>query len=125
MGAPPDDTQSMHSDAAAHWGTLHICAATLDGWVVSELCAHLAGVRVTHAGMIALGTNEEMEHARLIDAAAVVVLLVSSDFARSKEHQAHATRALARRDAKTHVVPVLIRAFDYKSLPYGHLRMLP
>jgi hypothetical protein len=106
--------------------TVHICAAARDGRVVSALADHLPGVRVTHEGTITPGASIESARRELLDAADLIVLLVSADFASSPDHEAEALRALERENANAaRVVPILSRAFAWDSLPYAHLLAPP
>ena len=111
--------------------TIHVCAAEEDLAVVQSLekqlaRIHVPNVRVTHAGKILPGTQTEFEQRRMIDAANVIVLLLSADFLADREHAKEAAYALARHETgEVWVVPVLCRACLWQDLPYAALVRLP
>src|SRR5689334_7642441 len=102
MGAPPPSNgESAHTDekATTTGRTVHICAASEDEKMVDALRKHLTGVHVTHANDL-LFEDADTGRRRLIEAAAVIVVLVSADYVASPEHEADTALALARHDAK-------------------------
>ncbi|WP_437509278.1 SUMF1/EgtB/PvdO family nonheme iron enzyme [Sorangium sp. So ce1099] len=98
-----------------------------------ELVAHLAvlqhqGVlRAWHDREIEAGAHWEAEVREHLEAAQLILLLVSADFIASPScWDAEMDRAMARHAAgSTRVIPILIRACDWKGAPFGHLSALP
>src|SRR5262245_2398040 len=85
MGVAPASAaeRTDNGKAATASRTVHICAASEDDKIVDALRKHLAGVHVTHAGDLLLGEDESAGRRKLIEAAAVIVLLVSADYVAS------------------------------------------
>jgi nucleoside phosphorylase len=99
-----------------------------------ELEAHLAALKRTgvirgwHDRRIAPGATWKGEIDKNLDAAALVLLLVSADFLASDYcFDVEMGRALERqRQGKTHLVPVILRACDWTTVPsLGKLQALP
>lgn len=98
-----------------------------------QLEKHLASLR--HEGLIASwhdrcilpGGHLDAEIDQQINAADVILLLVSSSFLASRYCYAiEMNRALERHAAgEAHVVPVIVRACEWQSTPLGKLRAVP
>ena len=80
-----------------------------------------------HDGRIAPGAEWSAEIRRQLDAADVVLLLVTADFlASSLGWEVEMTRALERHEAgEARVVPVIVRPCDWKSTPLAKLQAVP
>jgi hypothetical protein len=80
-----------------------------------------------HDRKILPGSNFEAEISQELDAANIILLLVSPDFISSdycwgKEMK----RAIARHEARTaRVIPIILRPVDWQSTPFGKLLALP
>jgi hypothetical protein len=98
-----------------------------------QLEKHLASLQ--HEGLIeswhdrriVAGSRLEAEIDQQINAADVILLLVSSSFLASRYcYTIEMTRALERhRAGEAHVVPVIVRACDWQSTPLGELLAVP
>ena len=99
----------------------------------AQLEKHLAlfsqqdAIHVWHDRKIVPGTNWQMEIDKNLEAADVVLLLVSSDFMASKYCTGiEMKRALERQgDGSARVVPILIRACYLQGAPFASLQWLP
>jgi len=80
-----------------------------------------------HDGRIAPGAEWSAESRRQLDAADLVLLLVTADFlASSRGWEVEMTRALQRHEAgEARVVPVIVRPCDWKSTPLAKLQAVP
>src|SRR3954462_5128567 len=99
--------------------------APADEALVEELEKHLAALHLTgaisdwHAGRAGVGSEWEKEAAAELDAADVILMLVSADGLVS----ADMTRALARHEAgEARVIPILLRACDWRGIELAKLR---
>ncbi len=97
-----------------------------------ELDAHLraarqAGLVTTwHEQKVEAGQEPAEEAKRELDAADLVVLLLSVNFLNCDQCDEHARRALARRErGECAVVPVLVAPVDWALAPFSHLTPLP
>jgi WD40 repeat protein len=112
---------------------LFYCYAREDLAFRNELDTHLAGLRRSglittwYDGEIVAGFSWEQEIENHLNAADIILLLVSpsfikSDYCYSKEMQ----QALERHaTGSTWVVPILLRPVDWAIAPFSHLQMLP
>ncbi len=98
-----------------------------------ELETHLALLQNTgvidqwHDRKIDAGDEWEAEIDRNLEAADVVLLLISSDFLASRYcYGVEMTRALERHDAgEIRVIPIVVRPVDWEGAPFARLQMLP
>ncbi|WP_438001920.1 toll/interleukin-1 receptor domain-containing protein [Sorangium sp. So ce185] len=110
-----------------------ISYARRDESALRELVAHLAllqrqGVlRAWHDREIDAGAHWEAEVREHLEAAQLILLLVSADFIASPScWDVEMERAMARHAAgSARVIPILLRACDWKGAPFGHLSALP
>lgn len=109
-----------------------LSAAAEDGRFVDALARHL--VVLSRQGAIDLSSHDHMppgvdRHAWIeehLDAADLVVLMVSAYFLAGEETFAEMERALALRDEKgTRVVPVIVRPVGLESTAVAALSLLP
>ncbi|WP_437877548.1 TIR domain-containing protein [Sorangium sp. So ce513] len=84
-------------------------------------------LRTWHRGRVGAGGEPDAEAAARLDAAWLILLLVSADYLASEDCFTHEmTRALARHDSgAARVIPVLVHACDWASAPFGKLEPLP
>jgi tetratricopeptide (TPR) repeat protein len=83
-------------------------------------------VQVWDSRKVLPGEDRKVAVATQLDAAQVVVLLVSSDFVADPGCQEEMARALVRvASHATTVVPVLVRSVDWSQLPIGKYKPLP
>lgn len=110
--------------------------ANADAALWQELERHLTRLRQDgvvsewHAGLVLPGVERSNEQQRHLDEAVVVLLLLSADFLASTECSEVLRRALERRAAPLTpgcpvVVPVVVRACDWKGPLFGGLVVLP
>ena len=71
------------------------------------------------------GDDREREVAESLDAAEIILLLVSPDFLDAYLASDELARAMARHEAGARVVPVLIRQSDWETAPFGRLTPVP
>jgi hypothetical protein len=97
-----------------------------------ELAAHLAGLRKQgtihdwHDRRIGAGENRQATIDAKLNAARVILLLVSADFLASDDCEADLKRALERQRAgEARLVPILLRACSYEDAPFADLEMFP
>lgn len=98
-----------------------------------ELETHLAlledqgVIRGWHAGKIEPGIDWEEQIIERLDGAHIVLLLISSDFLASRYcRDVELKRALERhRSGQIRVIPVVLRACDWKRGSFAHLQALP
>ncbi|WP_437726829.1 SUMF1/EgtB/PvdO family nonheme iron enzyme [Sorangium sp. So ce861] len=110
-----------------------ISYARKDAALLGELVTHLALlkrtglVRTWHDREIEAGADWEAEILDRLDAARVVLLLVSADFLASPScWDREMERAMERHAAgAARVVPILLRACDWKAAPFAALAALP
>jgi hypothetical protein len=84
-------------------------------------------LRAWHDEMIPPGAPFRPALEQQIDAADLILLLVSADYSASDEcFERQMLRALARRErGEAHVVPILLRPCDWESAPFAELTPLP
>jgi TIR domain-containing protein len=109
------------------------CYAHKDQSLLSELKAHLFSLQ--HSGLITIwsdtniapGTNWEEQVKAHLNAAHIVLLLISpafmaSDYCYSQEMQ----RAMERYErGKVRMIPIILRPVDWHNSPFGKLQALP
>jgi hypothetical protein len=79
-----------------------------------------------HVGLIAPGHPVAPERASRVLSAKLFLVLVSADLLASEEFQDEATIAFHRRDQKeAAIVPIVLRACDWRSTALGELTPLP
>jgi len=80
-----------------------------------------------HDRRIGAGTEWASEIDERLDAADIILLLISSDFLASDYcYDVEVKRAMERHDAgEARVIPVILRPVDWKGAPFGKLQALP
>lgn len=80
-----------------------------------------------HKRNILPGRIPSQEVKNHLDAAQIILLLISPDFINSDDcWDIEMSRALERqKEEKTLLIPILLRPVDYKDAPFCHLRVLP
>jgi hypothetical protein len=95
----------------------------------AELAAHLAGlpgINEWHDQRIGAGEDYRAAIEAQLNAARVILLLVSADFLASDEREADLKRALERhRSGEARLIPIVLRACSYKDMPFAALGVLP
>lgn len=111
---------------------IFISYAPEDAQMLSELEKRLAliaksgSIRLLHRGKIGGGQNYDSVAASDLEAARIVLLLVSPDFLASAECSLETNRALRRSEAgNVRVIPVLLRDSDWQHAEFRHLQPLP
>ena len=109
----------------------YVSYASRDAELGAELCTALApwvrarGTRVWHRGMLSPGM-QLAQAAEALASADVIVLLLSASHAEEEVTAMEAERALARHmRGEAWVVPVVARAFFWRSTPIRELSVLP
>lgn len=113
--------------------TLFISYSHSDGELLKELEKHLIGLR--RQGIVSswhdrrIGPGEEI-HGKIsayLDAADIILLLVSADFIASDYcYDIEMTRAMDRHgQGAARVIPVILRPCDWKQMPFGRLMACP
>ncbi|WP_438044180.1 SUMF1/EgtB/PvdO family nonheme iron enzyme [Sorangium sp. So ce128] len=110
-----------------------ISYARRDESALRELISHLAPMqrqgilRAWHDRELEAGARWEEEVRERLEAAQLILLLVSADFIASPScWDVEMERAMARHAAgSARVIPILLRACDWKGAPFGHLAALP
>src|SRR2546423_4059414 len=84
-------------------------------------------ISLWHDRLISPGTDWTQAIDTRLETASIVLLLVSADFIASDYcFGIEMRRALARQEAgEARVIPVLVRAFEWKDAPFAHLQVLP
>jgi hypothetical protein len=98
-----------------------------------ELETHLSLLRrqgvinAWHDRMVPAGTEWADQIDEHLESAAIILLLISPDFMASDYcYETEMTRAIERHEARQAcVIPVILRASDWKSAPFGKLQALP
>ncbi len=80
-----------------------------------------------HDRNISAGTDWEKQISKHLNSADIILLLVSSDFLASDYcYSIEMDRALERDKAgEARVIPIILRAVDWRGAPFGHLQALP
>ncbi|WP_437960389.1 DnaA/Hda family protein [Sorangium sp. So ce119] len=131
------DAAPMPADAAASSATgpvdVFISYAAEDDSFLRELEKGLALlqrnriVRAWHRGLLGAGEERDPAVAAKIEAAQVILLLISRDFLASDDcYEREVGHALESRSARqVRVIPILLRACDWKRGAFGRLAPLP
>lgn len=83
-------------------------------------------IKILHDLNIPAGSNQEDEMNRLLKAAPLILLMVSSDSIASEQWYKIAERAIEKsRRKEAHVVPILLHASDWEHTIFGKLTPLP
>jgi hypothetical protein len=84
-------------------------------------------ITVWHRGMIQTGEDEYVEQLKHLNAASIILLLISPHFLESERTYNEAARAMQRFEAEGIVViPIIWRpTADWQDAPFGELRALP
>ncbi|WP_437998475.1 toll/interleukin-1 receptor domain-containing protein [Sorangium sp. So ce185] len=83
-------------------------------------------VRTWHTGRVGVGSDREAELAARLDAAHLIVLLVSVDYLAADAQWREMERALGRHNAgRARVIPILLDACDWEGTPFSALAPLP
>jgi TIR domain len=109
------------------------CYARRDQSFLEELKTHLfplqreGFIEVWHDKNISLGTEWEREISIHLNAAQIIILLVSPDFIASAYcYGKEMLRAMERHEAEEAiVVPIILRPCDWHFAPFGKLQALP
>jgi hypothetical protein len=126
--------QQQDKEASAHPAlTLFYCYAHKDKALRDEIDVHLAGLHRSrlitswHDAMIIPGADWEHEIDTHLNAANIILLLVSPDFLNSDYcYGREMQQAIDRHTrGKAHVIPILLRPVDWQDTPFSTLQMLP
>lgn len=98
-----------------------------------ELLKHLAPlerkklIHIWHEGKISAGTDWQQEIDQHLNAAPLILLLISPDFFASEAlYNLEMQQAMARHDAsEARVIPIILRPTDWKNAPLSKLQPLP
>ncbi|WP_438007032.1 toll/interleukin-1 receptor domain-containing protein [Sorangium sp. So ce321] len=83
-------------------------------------------VRTWHTGRVGVGSDRDAELAARLDAAHLIVLLISVDYLAADAQWREMERALGRHDAgRARVIPILLDACDWEGTPFSALAPLP
>ncbi|WP_437599689.1 toll/interleukin-1 receptor domain-containing protein [Sorangium sp. So ce590] len=83
-------------------------------------------VRTWHTGRVGVGSDRDAELAARLDAAHLIVLLVSVDYLAADAQWREMERALGRHNAgRARVIPILLDACDWEGTPFSALAPLP
>ena len=112
---------------------LFLSYAARDDALREELDRHLAAlereglIRVWHRRRVSAGEIWEAESAARLDAAQIVLLLVSADYLAADDcFDLEVRRALERQRAgRARVIPVVVRACEWSGAPFAGLAALP
>jgi WD40 repeat protein len=113
--------------------TLFYCYARKDKALRDEIDVHLASLHSSHLitswhdAMIVPGANWEHEIDIHLNAANIILLLVSPDFLKSDYCYGWEMQRAIERHTKgeAHVIPILLRPSDWEDTPFSTLQMLP
>lgn len=112
---------------------IFICYAPDDRPLLEELTRHLALLQrqerivVWHDGYISAGKEWEREIEKYLDAAQIILLLISPDFMASDScYRNQAGKAMQRhQNGEARVIPILLRRVQWEDAPFGKLQALP
>ena len=98
-----------------------------------ELVEHLSSLQqrgiisIWHDGKIQPGMNWDDITKAQLNAADIILLLISSSFMASRDkYEVEIRHAIQRHEAKAaRVIPVILRSYDWESTPFGRLKALP
>ena len=92
-----------------------------------SILKHQGLIEGWHDRKISAGREWEGEIDENLNAAHIILLLVSSDFIASDYcYDVEMTRAMERHEAReARVIPIILRSVDWKGAPFGKLHMLP
>ncbi|WP_437286288.1 TIR domain-containing protein [Sorangium sp. So ce406] len=83
-------------------------------------------IRTLHAGRIAAGEHRNASLVAQIEAAHIIILLISADYLAADTQWHEMEQALRRHKlGQTRVTPILLDDCDWSSAPFSHLKMLP
>lgn len=83
-------------------------------------------IRSWHQGHVEAGEDRARQTVGRLEAAKVIVLLISVEYLAADPYWNEMEQALSRHDAtKAHVIPVLVDACDWDLAPFGRLKPLP
>ncbi|WP_437484709.1 toll/interleukin-1 receptor domain-containing protein [Sorangium sp. So ce1014] len=83
-------------------------------------------IRTWHTGRIGVGSDRDAELAVRLDAAHLIVLLVSVDYLAGDAQWREMERALGRHNAgRARLIPILLDACDWEGTPFSALAPLP
>ncbi|WP_437287797.1 SIR2 family protein [Sorangium sp. So ce406] len=106
--------------------------ASRDEELLSRLEAHMSPLKREgliapwHSGKIGAGEDLERAISEQLEAADLVLLLVSASFLASEQGDAQVTRAMERRAAgQAAVVPILLRPCDWETTRFAELQAVP
>ncbi|WP_437957833.1 SIR2 family protein [Sorangium sp. So ce119] len=106
--------------------------ASRDEELLSRLEAHMSPLKREgliapwHSGKIGAGEDLERAIGEQLEAADLVLLLVSASFLASEQGDAQVTRAMERRAAgQAAVVPILLRPCDWETTRFAELQAVP
>ncbi|WP_437646811.1 SIR2 family protein [Sorangium sp. So ce362] len=118
--------------AAARPVRVFFSYASRDEELLARLEAHLSPLRREgliapwHSGKIGAGEDLERAIGEQLEAADLVLLLVSASFLASEQGDAQVTRAMERRAAgQAAVVPILLRPCDWETTRFAELQAVP
>ncbi|WP_437967319.1 SIR2 family protein [Sorangium sp. So ce260] len=118
--------------AAARPVRVFFSYASRDEELLARLEAHLSPLKREgliapwHSGKIGAGEDLERAISDQLEAADLVLLLVSASFLASEQGDAQVTRAMERRAAgQAAVVPVLLRPCDWETTRFAELQAVP
>lgn len=112
--------------------TIFISHADTDATQCTQLENHLTSmsraglIRVWHRRMVPPGEDTGAATRKELDAAEIILLLVSPEFVSTESCNVEVNRAMARHDAgEARVVPILLRSVDVRGMPFASLSFLP
>src|SRR5581483_8448289 len=108
-------------------------SAESDASLLEQLERHLSMLRhegqitTWHRRQIGAGNDWQMELDRHLDTASLILLLISPDFLASDyQYGVELQRAVLRHRAnETQILPILLRACDWKGAPFDKLQLIP
>jgi photosystem II stability/assembly factor-like uncharacterized protein len=111
---------------------IFLCYAHQDEALLNVLKDHLQPLQrkglitVWHDREIEAGSEREQESKKQLEAAQIILLLISSSFIASDTCYLEMTHAMERHaSGEAHVIPIILRPVDWRSTPFGNLQALP